>query len=110
MSATKEAGTARPLDRSKLDRGLYLGYALGSVGTGIYNTVPGLLLLFYMTNTLGISAWLAGLAIFVPKLWDVVTDPWMGSISDRSHSRWGRRRPWLLLGGLTFVALLSTRG
>ena len=102
MSATKEAGAA-----SKLDRGLYLGYALGSVGTGIYNTVPGLLLLFYMTNTLGISAWLAGLAIFVPKLWDVVTDPWMGSISDRSHTRWGRRRPWLLLGGLTLPALFA---
>lgn len=91
----------------KLDRGLYFGYALGSVGTGIYNTVPGLLLLFYMTNTLGISAWLAGLAIFVPKLWDVITDPWMGSISDRSHTRWGRRRPWLLLGGLTLPILFA---
>jgi GPH family glycoside/pentoside/hexuronide:cation symporter len=92
---------------SALDRGQYFGYALGSVGTGIYNTVPGLLLLYYMTDTLGISAWLAGLAIFVPKLWDVVTDPWMGSISDRSHTRWGRRRPWLLLGGLTLPPLFA---
>jgi GPH family glycoside/pentoside/hexuronide:cation symporter len=90
-----------------LDRGQYFGYALGSVGTGIYNTVPGLLLLYYMTDTLGISAWLAGLAIFVPKLWDVITDPWMGQISDRSHSRWGRRRPWLLLGGLTLPPVFA---
>lgn len=87
--------------RERLGPGIYLGYALGSVGTGIYNTVPGLLLLFYMTNTLGIPASWAALAIFVPKLWDVVTDPWMGSISDRVQTRWGRRRPWLLLGGLT---------
>ncbi len=96
-----------PTPAIKLDRGIYFGYALGSVGTGIYNTVPGLLLLFYMTDTLGISAWLAGLAIFVPKLWDVITDPWMGSISDRSHSRWGRRRPWLLLGSLTLPPLFA---
>lgn len=57
--------------RERLGPGIYLGYALGSVGTGIYNT----------TNTL-------------------ITDPWMGSISDRVQTRWGRR-PWLLLGGLT---------
>jgi Na+/melibiose symporter-like transporter len=76
--------------RERLGPGIYLGYALGSVGTGIYNT----------TNTLGIPASWAALAIFVPKLWDVITDPWMGSISDRVQTRWGRR-PWLLLGGLT---------
>ncbi|MFV8751330.1 MFS transporter [Nannocystaceae bacterium ST9] len=91
----------------KLDRGIYFGYALGSIGTGIYNTVPGLLLLFYMTDTLGIPAWLAGLAIFIPKLWDVITDPWMGAISDRSQTRWGRRRPWLLLGGLTLPPVFA---
>lgn len=102
MSGLSEARAA-----GKLDRGQYFGYALGSVGTGIYNTVPGLLLLYYMTDTLGISAWLAGLAIFVPKLWDVITDPWMGSISDRSHTRWGRRRPWLLLGGLTLPPVFA---
>jgi glycoside/pentoside/hexuronide:cation symporter, GPH family len=92
---------------SKLGRRIYFGYGLGSVGTGIYNTVPGLLLLIYMTDTLGIPAWLAGLGIFVPKLWDVVTDPLMGSISDRTQSRWGRRRPWLLVGGLALPILFA---
>lgn len=97
---------------SRLPLGLCLGYGLGSVGTGIYNTVPGLLLLIYMTDTLGVPAWLAGVGIFIPKLWDVITDPWMGSISDRTQSRFGRRRPWLLAGGLTlpilFAALFMT--
>jgi len=101
-----------PQRGGRLPLGLCLGYGLGSVGTGIYNTVPGLLLLIYMTDTLGVPAWLAGLGIFVPKLWDVITDPWMGSISDRTQTRFGRRRPWLLLGGLSlpllFVALFRT--
>ena len=83
-----------------LPTGVMVGYGLGSLGTGIYSTVPGLLLLYYMTDTLGIDADLAGLAVFLPKLWDVVTDPAMGHISDRTRSRWGRRRPYLLAGGL----------
>ncbi len=101
--------TDRP---NRLPLGLSLGYGLGSVGTGIYNTVPGLLLLIYMTDTLGVPPLLAGAGIFVPKLWDVITDPWMGSLSDRTHHRWGRRRPWLLLGGIAlpilFALLFST--
>jgi GPH family glycoside/pentoside/hexuronide:cation symporter len=84
-----------------LPRSVALGYGLGSMGTGMYATVPGLLLLYYMTDVLGIGAGLAGLAIFVPRMWDVISDPLMGSISDRTRSRWGRRRPYLLAGGLT---------
>ncbi len=53
-----------------------------------------------MTDTLGIGAGLASLAVFVPKIWDVVTDPVMGWLSDNTRSRWGRRRPWLLVGAI----------
>ncbi|MEZ4452841.1 MAG: MFS transporter [Nannocystaceae bacterium] len=94
-----------------LPRKVVVGYGLGSLGTGIYTTVPGLLLLYYMTDVLGVAAGLAGLAILVPKLWDVFTDPWMGHLSDRTRSRWGRRRPYLLAGALTlpiFFGLLFT--
>lgn len=98
--------------RAPLSLNLRLGYGLGAVGTGVFSTVPGLLLLFYMTNTLGISAWLAGLALFLPKIWDVISDPLMGILSDRTRSTWGRRRPYLLAGGLAlplcFVLLFST--
>ncbi|MFO7561521.1 MAG: MFS transporter [Enhygromyxa sp.] len=101
-----------PRRGQRLSNRLCFGYGLGSVGTGIYNTVPGLLLLIYMTDTLGVPAWLAGLGIFVPKLWDVITDPWMGSLSDRTETRFGRRRPWLLAGGVAlpilFVLLFRT--
>ena len=84
-----------------LGRGLCLAYGAGSIGAGIFSTIPGLLLLFYLTDTLGVGAGLAGLAVLLPKLWDIATDPVVGAWSDRSRSRWGRRRPFLLAGALT---------
>ena len=94
-----------------LRRSLCLAYGAGSVGAGIFSTIPGLLLLFYLTDTLAVPAGLAGLAVVVPKLWDIITDPIVGAWSDRTSSRWGRRRPFLLAGALTlppcFVALFA---
>ncbi len=88
-----------------------VGYSVGSLGTGIYNSVPAVLLLYFMTDTLGIGAGLASLAIFLPKIWDVVTDPFMGWLSDNTRSKRGRRRPYLLVGAIlmsvTFVFLFT---
>lgn len=90
---------------------LRLSYAAGSLGSGLFSTIPGLLLLYYLTDTLAVPAGLAGLAILLPKLWDIATDPIVGAWSDRTRGRWGRRRPFLLAGALTlppcFVALFS---
>ena len=83
-----------------LRRSLCLTYGAGSVGAGIFSTIPGLLLLFYLTDTLGVSAGLAGLAILIPKIWDIITDPIVGAWSDRTQTRWGRRRPFMLAGAL----------
>ncbi|MFF5208815.1 MFS transporter [Streptosporangium sp. NPDC000396] len=82
-------------------RGVRVGYGVGSVCTATFSTVPGLLLLFYMTNVLAISAWIAGAVVFLPKLWDMFINPWVGQRSDRTVSRFGARRPWMLLGALT---------
>ncbi|MFI7538763.1 MFS transporter [Streptosporangium sp. NPDC049376] len=82
-------------------RAVRVGYGVGSVCTGTFSTVPGLLLLFYMTNVLAVPAWAAGLVVFLPKLWDMVLDPWVGRRSDHTVSRFGARRPWMLLGALT---------
>lgn len=76
------------------------GYGLGSVATGSFGTVPGLLLLPYLTDTLGISAIAAGFIVFAPKAWDIVLNPIAGQISDRSRSPAGRRRPFLVRAGL----------
>lgn len=83
------------------------GYALGSVATGTFGTVPGLLLLPYLTDTIGIGAALAGVLVFAPKAWDVVLNPIAGRISDRSRHRAGRRRPFLVRAGLTLAVLFA---
>jgi len=86
-------------------------YASGSFGTGLYSTIPSVLLLYFCTETLKIPAAVAGIIVFVPKLWAVFWDPIVGRWSDRSRHRWGRRRPFLLTGMVgmfvSFVALFS---
>jgi Na+/melibiose symporter-like transporter len=87
------------------------GYALGSLATGAFGTVPGLLLLPYLTDTLGVGASVAGLLVLLPKAWDVFFNPVAGRISDRTTGRLGARRPYLLYGGIalaiTFAALFA---
>lgn len=86
-------------------------YAAGSLGTGVFQTVPTVLLLYFSTEILHIPAALAALAVFVPKAWGIVWDPFVGAWSDRTHTRIGRRRPFLVVGtagvAISFVALFS---
>jgi glycoside/pentoside/hexuronide:cation symporter, GPH family len=77
-----------------------IGFSLGSVGTGLFSTTPAVLLLFYMTQLKGVAAGLAGLALLLPKLWDMFTDPFIGRWSDTYHSKYGRRLPFMLAGAL----------
>lgn len=102
MSDTIRTSPARPL--SRLDQA---GFGTGGLATGIFITVPGLVLLYYMTDTLGVAAGLAGLVVVVPKLLDLVLTPLAGRLSDRTVSRWGRRRPWMAVGGLLLPAAFA---
>jgi Na+/melibiose symporter-like transporter len=95
----------------RLSRRHTVSYGVGAVGNGVFVTVPGLLLLFYLTDVLGVGAGLAAVVLFVPKFWDAFANPLIGGLSDRSTSRFGKRRPFLLVGGvvtaLAFVLLFS---
>jgi GPH family glycoside/pentoside/hexuronide:cation symporter len=84
-----------------LPRSVRIGYGSGSVATGAFGTVPGLMLLPYLTDSLGIAAIVAGFIVILPKAWDVVLNPVAGRISDRTVDPRGPRRPWLLRAGLT---------
>jgi Na+/melibiose symporter-like transporter len=75
-------------------------YAIGSLGTGGFATLPGLVLVFYLTDTLGVAALAAGLLVTLAKVWDVVIDPVIGAGSDHSLARRGSRRPLMMLGAI----------
>ncbi len=75
-----------------------LCYASGDLGISILYFAVGFFLLYYLTDIVGLSPWLAGLAFFLGKLWDGVNDPLMGILSDRTRSRFGRKRVYVLFG------------
>ncbi|MFS0912080.1 MFS transporter [Microbacterium sp. 179-I 3D2 NHS] len=76
-------------------------YAVGSVGTGGYATLPGLVLTYFLTDHLGVAALAAGLIVTAAKIWDVVVDPLIGAASDRQLARTGSRRGLMVTGALT---------
>ncbi|GAB3690464.1 MFS transporter [Saccharopolyspora tripterygii] len=84
-----------------------LGYSFGSLVTGSFSTVPGLLLLPYLTDTLGVPGAIAGAIVLVPKIWDVVFNPIAGRLSDAGLVRHGSRRPFLLFGGVGVAVLFA---
>jgi GPH family glycoside/pentoside/hexuronide:cation symporter len=85
-----------------------LGWATGSMGTGVMIGALTGYGLYYMTNYLGIAAGLAGVLIGLSKFYDMISDPIMGQISDRTRAKWGRRRPYLLVGTIACpLALLA---
>ncbi|MGW3267989.1 MFS transporter [Streptomyces sp. NPDC001056] len=88
-------------------------YATGSIGMGVWVTVPGLLLLYFLTRTLGVPAFLAGATLLLPKIVDVVVHPLLGSLTDRQARRGGHRRGLLRVGlwlTAAWIALFSVPG
>ncbi len=80
-----------------------LGYAAGDMGISVSYFAVGFFFIFYLTDIVGMDPWLAGLAFFVGKLWDGVNDPLMGILSDRTRSKYGRKRVYILFGALPFA-------
>lgn len=100
-----------PQSSAPLPRTAVVGFALGSLGTGVYSTVPTILLLFYCTEILLMPPSVAATIVFVPKAWAILWDPLVGAWSDRCRSKHGRRAPFILAGTLgvatTFALLFN---
>jgi glycoside/pentoside/hexuronide:cation symporter, GPH family len=79
-----------------------LGWATGELGLAAYAGVSSIYLLFYATEVLHIPPAWAGLALLIPRIWNIVGDPIVGFLSDRTQTRFGRRRPYLLGGALAW--------
>lgn len=92
---------------SALPRSVRIGYGSGSVATGAFGTVPGLMLLPFLTDELGVAALWAGLVVFLPKAWDVLLNPLAGRVSDRTVDPRGPRRPWMVRAGVALAACFA---
>jgi GPH family glycoside/pentoside/hexuronide:cation symporter len=90
----------------KLPVKVKLGFGVCDLGGNLYFTVVAFWLLNYLTDTVGLAAGLAGTVILIGKIWDAVTDPLVGWLSDRTRSRWGRRRPYILFGAFPLGILM----
>ena len=75
-----------------------IGFGLGDAGFNFYWAIIGSYLVFFYTDIFGISAAAAATMVTVIKVMDSFTDPVMGAIADRTKTRWGKFRPYLLFG------------
>ncbi len=90
---------AEPCSRANM-----INYSVGECANSlIMNSLFGFAMLYY-TDALGLQHSTAGIAMSLAIFWDAVTDPVMGHITDNTKSRFGRRHPWILLGGLAVIA------
>jgi glycoside/pentoside/hexuronide:cation symporter, GPH family len=77
-----------------------LGYAVGDFGFNLYWQATALYLYFFYTDVMGLPPGAAGLAYAMASFWDAISDPIMGTIADRTRSRWGSYRPYILFGAI----------
>lgn len=105
---TKSSASTEVVD--KVPQKTMILYGFGQVGAQLFRDSPAALLPLFMTTMLGISPWLAGMVILIPKIWLIFCDPIIGAISDHHKPRHGRR-PFLVFGAiltsLSFMALFA---
>lgn len=81
-----------------------LGFGVGDAGFNLFFTTASLYLLYFYTDVMGLSPSTAGWVFGIPLIWDAFFDPFMGYISSKTKSRWGRYRPYLLFGSIPMAA------
>ncbi|MEJ2511618.1 MAG: glycoside-pentoside-hexuronide (GPH):cation symporter [Anaerolineales bacterium] len=91
------------VNQEKLSRKTKILYGTGDFGFSLTDTVIGVLYAIFLTDVIGVPAKYAAMVFLVGRIWDFVNDPLIGYISDRTRTRWGRRRPFLLFGFIPFA-------
>jgi GPH family glycoside/pentoside/hexuronide:cation symporter len=82
-----------------------IGYSLGDTASHFVWDMVGFWLLFFYTDIYGISAAAAGTIMLVARFWDMAIDPVIGVVSDRTNTRWGKFRPYILFGAIPYAVL-----
>jgi GPH family glycoside/pentoside/hexuronide:cation symporter len=95
------------MESKKLSIGVKLGYGVCDFGGNLFFTATAFVLMIYMTDTMGLKAGLAGTALFIGRIWDAFYDTVIGYVSDRTSTKLGRRRPFMLAGAVPlFIAMV----
>jgi len=81
-----------------------VGYGVGDFAMNLYWSGTAFFLLYWYTDVAGLPNATAGFLFFVGSVWDAATDPLMGVLAERTRTRWGRYRPYLLLGSIPLAA------
>lgn len=97
-------GERSPRQLEQLSSRTRLAYGIGEIAGALPTSVSAFFTLFFLTNVAGLGPTLAGAAILSGKVWDAVSDPLVGWLSDRTRSPLGRRYPWML-GGMLPLAI-----
>lgn len=82
-----------------------IGYSLGDTASHFVWDMVGFWLLFFYTDVYGISAAAAGTIMLIARFWDMAIDPVIGVVSDRTETRWGKFRPYILFGAVPYAIL-----
>jgi len=82
-----------------------VGYGLGDTASHFVWDMVGFWLLFFYTDVYGISAAAAGTIMLIARFWDMAIDPVIGVVSDRTKTRWGKFRPYILFGAVPYAVL-----
>jgi GPH family glycoside/pentoside/hexuronide:cation symporter len=77
-------------------------YGMGDWSMASFNTIRQFFYAIFLTDVVGLDPRLASFAALIGVVWDAINDPMVGIISDKVQSRWGRRRPFLLLFSIPF--------
>ncbi len=113
MASTDGVRTPTPASESttantaRLSKSAKLAYGVGDFGFAFTDTTLNVLFAIFLTDVVGLKPSNVALALWIGKSWDYINDPIVGYLADRTRTRWGRRRPYLLFGFVPFGAAFS---
>ncbi len=94
------------METSKLTWRTKMNFGIGALGKDLCYAIIAYFLMIYMTDTVGLSPLFVGNLFLVARVWDAVNDPMMGFVVDNTRTKWGKFRPWILIGSVANAVVL----